>query len=383
LLFNKEIEVRPMLRKDIEEKIDLLIDNLVNLKDPEGKYAITLKDGRKIDNKSFNYWEWTSGIGLYGMMKYYKLTNKKEVLDVIIRWYDDQFKNLPVEKNVNTMVQMLTLAYLYEETKNPVYLPYLEAWGDWLFHDMPRTKDGGIQHVVFGSENYQQLWDDTLMMSVIPLAKLGLLLDKPQYIEEAKKQFLIHIKYLVDKKTGLWFHGWTFEGNHNFAGALWGRGNSWITIAIPEFIDLVGLNENDAIRQVLLSTLNRQLDALSEYQDKDGLWHTLLNDPTSYVETSCTAGFAYGILKSIRKRYVDKKFLNMGLNAVQAVLDNIDETGALHNVSAGTPMGDTLDFYKKIAVTTMPYGQSMAILCLVEFLLYSINANEELPRLAY
>jgi unsaturated rhamnogalacturonyl hydrolase len=45
-----------MLRHVIEQKIELLIDNLINLNDPEGKYAIPLADGRKIDNKSFNYW---------------------------------------------------------------------------------------------------------------------------------------------------------------------------------------------------------------------------------------------------------------------------------------------------------------------------------------
>lgn len=306
------------------------------------------------------------------MMKYYKLTQKEEVLAIISKWFDDQFKQGPVEKNVNTMVQMLTLAYLYEETRNPTYLPYLETWADWLYHDMPRTKDGGIQHVVFGSENYQQLWDDTLMMSVLPLTKIGLLLNKPEYVEEAKKQFLIDIIYLFDKKTGLWFHGWTFEGNHNFAEALWGRGNSWVTIAIPEFLDLVELPKNDPVRQVLIDTLERQLEALSKCQNENGMWHTLLLDPSSYVEASCTAGFAFGILRAVRKSYVDKGYLEMGVKGIDAVLENINDHGELQHVSAGTAMGETLEFYKDIPVTAMPYGQSMAILALVEYLYYRI-----------
>ncbi|MGQ3377758.1 hypothetical protein ACT6P6_06795 [Priestia endophytica] len=44
----------------------------MNLDNPEEKYAILLKDGQKIDNKSFNYWEWIAGIGLYGMMEYWR-----------------------------------------------------------------------------------------------------------------------------------------------------------------------------------------------------------------------------------------------------------------------------------------------------------------------
>ncbi|MDQ0229577.1 beta-galactosidase BglB [Metabacillus malikii] len=361
-----------MNRQQIEEKIDMLIDNLVNLRDPDGKYAIPLADGRKIDNKSFNYWEWTAGVGLYGMMKYYKLTKKQEVLEIIENWFMEQFQLPPVEKNVNTMVQMLTLAYLYEETQNPVYLPYLETWGDWLYYEMPRTKTGGFQHIVFGSENYQQLWDDTLMMSVLPLTKIGLLLNKPEYIEEAKKQFLIHTNYLCDKKTGLWFHGWTFEGNHNFAEALWGRGNSWVTIAIPEFLELVDMDDDDSINQFLQTVLENQLEALQKCQNESGLWHTLLLDPTSYEEASCTAGFAFGTLKAVRKRYVDKQYEEMGLIAVEAVIEQIDPSGELQKVSAGTAMGDTLQFYKDIPVTGMPYGQSMAILALVEYLYYKL-----------
>jgi len=64
------------------------------------------------------------------------------------------------------------------------------------------------------------------MMTVLPLAKIGKVLDRPHYVEEAKRQFLLHIQYLFDAKTGLFHHGWTFEeGGHNFANAAWGRGN--------------------------------------------------------------------------------------------------------------------------------------------------------------
>jgi hypothetical protein len=49
-------------------------------------------------------------------------------------------------------------------------------------------------------------------------------------VEEAVYQFLLHVQNLMDRETGLWFHGWSYEGNHNFAHARWARGNSWLTI---------------------------------------------------------------------------------------------------------------------------------------------------------
>ena len=130
------------------------------------------------------------------------------------------------------------------------WLPYLDEWAEWLMNGLPRTEENGFQHIVFNSVNHQQLWDDTLMMSVMPLAKIGKVLGRPQYVEEARRQFMLHIKYLVDRKSGLWFHGWTFDGRHNFANALWARGNCWVTIAIPEFIELLDLPPGDALARI-------------------------------------------------------------------------------------------------------------------------------------
>ena len=180
-------------------------------------------------------------------------------------------------------------------------------------HDMPRTRQGGLQHIVYNSVNDQQIWDDTLMMSVMPLAKIGLVLNRPDYVEEAKYQFLLHAQYLADTRSGLWFHGWTFDGRHNFAGALWARGNCWVTIAIPEFIEMLDLPPGDALRTFLTDALLAQVEALARHQDDSGLWHTLIDDPTSYLEASATAGFAYGILKGVRKGYLPRRFESVGI----------------------------------------------------------------------
>lgn len=59
--------------------------------------------------------------------------------------------------------------------------------------------------------------------------------------------------------------------------------------------------KGDSLREFLLSTLNAQVAALAKYQDESGLWHTLINDSNSYLESSATAGFAYGILKAVHK----------------------------------------------------------------------------------
>lgn len=88
------------------------------------------------------------------------------------------------------MAPLLTAAYLHERG-HADYAVHLDSWAEWVMHEMPRTKSGGLQHITYLADNHQQLWDDTLMMAVLPLAKIGLLLNRPGYVEEAKRQFLL------------------------------------------------------------------------------------------------------------------------------------------------------------------------------------------------
>jgi len=354
---------RFIAREGLQELVRRLTDNLVSITDETGQFLLRLDDGRVVDTKGWAGWEWTHGIGLYGMWQYYDQTGETAMRDIIDSWFAARLAE-GTTKNVNTMAPFLTLAYRYEEAGDRTLLPWLDSWAEWAMRAMPRTPHGGMQHITLAEENHHQLWDDTLMMTVLPLTKIGLLLDRPHYVREATFQFLTHVAYLMDRETGLWFHGWTFEGNHNFAKARWARGNSWLTMVIPDFLELVDLPESDPVRRFLIEVLDSQVAALAALQDDSGLWHTLLDDPSSYVE----AGFAYGILKAVRKGYLGAQYSAVAEQAVRAVIANISDDGELQQVSFGTGMGSDLDFYRNIPRTSMPYGQAMAILCLAEYL---------------
>ena len=323
-------------------------------------------DARELSK--YRLWEWTQGIGLYGFFKLYQYTQDQTYLGYLIRYYDERLEEGLPGKNVNTMAPMLTMALLYTVRSDPRYLGAIREWARWVMEEMPRTKEGGLQHITSDSVNEGELWDDTLVMTVLFLAQAGKVLGKKEYMDEAVRQYLLHTKYLTDRKTGLWYHGWTFLENHHFSSALWGRGNSWVTIGIPDFLDL--LEGENGVRAFLVATLARQIEALRSLQDQSGMWHTLLDDPTSYLETSATAGFCYGILKAIRMGYVSDAYLDCALRAADAVTRNIAPDGTVLNVSYGTAMGrESLDFYRQIPIMPMPYGHSMALLALIETLI--------------
>lgn len=315
----------------------------------------------------FDEWDWEVGVGLYGFYKQAALTGDTAAFGALTDWYDWQIgRGLP-PRQINSTAPMLALVMLLEHVERPAFCELAEDWADWLVHGLPKTVDGGFQHVVKERLNDGELWDDTLFMAVLFLARAGKAFGRRDWIDEAVYQFLVHARYLSDPVTGLWYHGWTFNGRHNFARAFWGRGNAWITVAIPELIDLVP-DLPEPARRYLVRVYSAQIEALVSLQRPDGMWTTLLVDPESPVETSATAGFAYGILRGVELGLIPAGYRAVADRAVAAVLGRIDAEGIVGDVSDGTPMGHSLDFYRQIGNVAAPYGQALVMLLLVELL---------------
>ena len=119
---------------------------------------------------------------------------------------------------------------------------------------------------------------------------------------------------------------------------------------------------------MFVDTLKAQVNALAKYQSKSGLWHTVIDDPTSYEEVSGSAAIAAGILAGIRLGILDDSFKPVGKKAIEAICNNIAKDGTVLNVSGGTGMGYNKEHYKNIIIAPMAYGQSLTIMALVEAL---------------
>ncbi len=317
------------------------------------------------DHMTLDTWEWPQGVALYAMMKLYRSTGDSAILEKLKNWYDAQIeKGLP-SLNINTTAPMLCLTFLYEETGTASYLDLIASWAEQVMTKLPRTSEGGFQHRTSDDVNEQQLWDDTLYMTVLFLFRAGVVLGREDYKNEAKYQFLLHIKYLHSTENHLWYHGYCFIGSHHFANAYWCRGNSWFTACALDFCEW--LPEGDPVRRMVENTFIAQCEALKKYQDENGLWRTLIDDPASYPETSGSAAIAYGIKKGLRLGLLRQdEFGPCAEKAVQGVLSQVGPDGAVNGVSYGTPMGMDLDFYRNIPIRQTAYGQGLVFLMLTE-----------------
>lgn len=355
----------------IQQKISKLLDNLKTvLYVPDETFLHNMQTNNLAgdDISLYQFWEWPQGVGLFALWSLFQQTKDSRCLELLTSYYDERISIGLPDKNINTMAPILALSYVAEYTENEKYLEICLEWAEWAANQLARTNEDGFQHITSDTLNNQELWDDTLLMTVLALVNIGRITKNDSYIQEGIYQFLVHAKYLADKKTGLWFHGFTFDGKHNFTNALWGRGNCWVTISIPVLLEMIELPPST--KKYLRMLLDEQVQALTNYQDESGMWHTLLDDPTSYVESSATCGIAYGILRGVHAGILSPSFSEFAMKAIKPILQNITDNGEVLQVSYGTPMGrETKEFYKQIPLKPMPYGQATAILFLMEALI--------------
>ena len=121
-------------------------------------------------------------------------------------------------------------------------------------------------------------------------------------------------------------------------------------------------------KQFIIDTFVDHAEALKKYQGESGLFHTVIDDKTSYEEVSGTAAMAAGLLRGIKLGILSEDYKECAEKAISAICDNIDADGTVLNVSAGTAMGMDAQHYKNIQIRPMAYGQSLTLVALCEAL---------------
>lgn len=368
-----------MNKTEINRLLDLVNDKLMHLGVPEIDKNLDLETifakGLNVRDFGIQEWDWPQGVGLYGFLQLQKARQNTDYDEFLKQWVADNLAIGLPSRNINTTAPYLVLLDLTERYDVPEWEALCREHADWLVHSLPKTEDGGFQHVTTAVPdrnsvllNDGQLWDDTLFMAVLFLGKMGVRYNNPEWIEESIYQFLVHIEYLYEKKTGLLYHGWTFIDNNNFGGVFWNRGNSWFTYGAIAYLQTMGDRIAPSAKRFILNVWTHQVKALEKLQAEDGLWHTILDDPTSYKEVSGSAAITAGVLLGIRSGLLDTAFTAMGRKAVEGIMANIAEDGTVKNVSSGTAMGMGPDHYKNISIMPMAYGQSLTSLALTEAL---------------
>jgi unsaturated rhamnogalacturonyl hydrolase len=306
----------------------------------------------------FGVWGWGAGVANYGLVRGHCIDDP-EVFARLDAWLDAALAE-PLElSHVNQAAPawvLLDAPSLVGETDFDPAIAREVA--DYFAFEHPKIPDNGA--LIHAGD---QLWVDTMFMTGPLLAKVGVDEDDPMLVEAAVTQILAHSSLLQDPSSGLYFHSWDASDaqdglDPHMARAHWGRGNAWAALAAAEVLTVI---PDDAPgREDIETTLVLQLDAIIALQDSSGAWHTILDDPNTYLESSCTAGFALAIEMAIELGLVDPELRSVA-DAARAYLETqLGPEGALHGTSAGTAASRDISSYGEIA-TDQPrlWGQGL------------------------
>mgnify|MGYP003294984185 FL=1 len=224
--------------------------------------------------------------------------------------------------------------------KNPAYDTMIDRYVDWVKNKEFRLEDGTLAR---NRPHTNTVWLDDMYMGVPCLAWYGRYKNDPTYTDVAIRQIKLFKEKMWVPEHKLFRHGWV-EAMQPHPAFHWGRANGWAILTMCEVLDAIPANHPD--RPMVLDLLKQHIEGLAQLQDMTGLWHQLLDRPETYLETSCTAIYAYCIAHAINEGWVDA--LTYGAQvylAWHAITANVNEQGQVMNTCVGTGMGFDPAFY--------------------------------------
>ncbi len=310
-------------------------------------------------------WDWPCGVAFYGICKAWEVTGKQEYLDFLVQWVDEYLSVGLPPLTVNAVAMGHTMLTLHEATGDEKYLKLAVDKAEYLRDRAVRFGQGVFQHTVSANNDFpEQAWADTLFMAAYFLLRMGIKLNKPEWVNDALNQYYWHEEFLQDNTTNLYYHGWDNISQNHMSGMFWARGNAWAALTMAEALKLINYLYPMFMR--IDGSLRDQLSALVRLQDATGLWRTVLTDPSSYLETSASAGIAAALVingQPLHKKPIQK--------ALQGLITQIDAAGTVGNVSAGTAVMNDLEGYKAVPRKRVQgWGQGLTLAFLAALLQY-------------
>lgn len=206
-----------------------------------------------------------------------------------------------------------------------------------------------------------QIWVDCMDVDGPFLAALARATGEAAYFDQAVEELLGYARTL-QTEGGLLFHG--FERDCGQNGQLWARGQGWALMGLVD--TLILLPRDHPGWSELHERLVALVAALGATQDQSGLWHTVVDRPETYLESTLAAMAAYALREGFAHRVLDAgTHGRIEAKARAAMHREIAPDGCLQRVSDATPVG-ALATYASRPFGIFPWGQGPLLLALCQ-----------------
>lgn len=198
---------------------------------------------------------------------------------------------------------------------------------DYIMNKAPRNKDGIIYHFT----NIPQIWSDINYMLPPFLAVAG------KY-EEAVKQIEGAFSCLWNPDKKLLSHMWDCEKQEFARKDCWGVGNGWTAAGLTRVINLLPDSMQEQ-KKKLIGYVKDIIDGCLAHIREDGLFHNIVDNPDSFVETNLSQMLVYTIYRGIKSGWLDKSY-KIAADKMRAAANlKVDSLGLVQGV-CGSPEFD-------------------------------------------
>lgn len=182
------------------------------------------------------------------------------------------------------------------------------------------------------------------MWGVGAFAWLAALTNEAAHLRSAEAMFR-SVMAPCQHGEGLWAHSVTADGRRS---ALWSRGTQWPVLVMTHTLE--ALPADSPLAEQMRGCLERTYAALERHQDRQrGLWHLVMNEPDTRLESSATATLTYCHDRLRELGVLDNRYTPMIERAFQG-LKTVYYAGGLGATCRGTAFG-TPEYYR-----TRPMG---------------------------
>jgi rhamnogalacturonyl hydrolase YesR len=279
-----------------------------------------------IYSQSFDTVLYIDGMGLIAHLG---LGNLDHVRRLAEPYLDGSRESLAGRFGVSTLVLAghLVFAELAAQTGDPRALERARAAADLAF-----DAEGEMLEAMPGHGEMS----DAIFMGASILAAVGDLTNETRYFDMAARH-LEFMNRLVRRDDGLYRHS-------PLTDAAWGRGNGFAAIGYA--LTLSKFPAEHPARPQLLAEYRQLMTTLARWQNEDGTWRQVVDEPGAYHETSSTAIIGFSMQRGLNRGWLDSaEFEPHVERAFGAVSQRTDAEGGFIDVSESTNKQPTLAAY--------------------------------------
>jgi len=209
---------------------------------------------------------------------------------------------------------------------------------------------------------YHNEFSDSVFMGATIVAQAGALTGERKYFDLAARH-IAFMQRLDLRADGLYRH-------QPATDAAWGRGNAFAAIGLA--LTLTEFPPDHPAWPKLLRSYREHMAVLLRYQNGDGLWRNVIDEPGAYAEHSATAMIGFAMLRGVRNGWFDDEapYRAAVERAWRAVNARTGSDGTIIDVCESTARIDSLEGYlnREAIVGRDDRGGAMAMLFAVELM---------------